>query len=169
MSATEPPRKPETPRAARLPRGIRNHNPGNIRRNPSVQWRGAAPAEAQTDQEFVVFSAPEWGLRAIVRVLLSYDRHGVRTPAAIANRWAPAEGRRPDGTTYTQDSAAYARHLAAAIGCGLHDLLDLRNATIMHALVAAIVRHENGQQPYARDLIDRALDLAGLALPMPPT
>ena len=169
MSATEPPRKPETPRAARLPRGIRNHNPGNIRRNPSVQWRGAAPADQQTDPEFVVFTAPEWGLRAIVRVLLSYDRHGVRTPAAIANRWAPAEGRRPDGTTYTQDSAAYARHLAAAIGCGLHDLLDLRNATIMHALVAAIVRHENGQQPYARDLIDRALDLAGLALPMPPT
>lgn len=168
MSAPAPPRKPD-PRTWSVPRGIRNHNPGNIRRNPSVQWRGAAPAAQQTDPEFVVFTAPEWGLRAIVRVLLSYDRHGVRTPAAIANRWAPAEGRRPDGTTYTQDSGAYARHLAAAVGAELGTVLDLRNAAIMHALVATIVQHENGQQPYPRDLIDRALDLAGLAPPMPPT
>lgn len=168
MSATAPPRKPETPRAARLPRGIRNHNPGNIRRNPSVQWRGAAPADQQTDPEFVVFSAPEWGLRAIVRVLLSYDRHGVRTPAAIASRWAPAQGRRPDGTTYTQDSGAYARHLAAAVGAAPSAVLDLRSAGVMAALVAAIVRHENGQLPYPPDLIERALDLAGLDLPIPP-
>ena len=39
----------------RLPRGIRNRNPGNIRRSRD-RWKGLAPA--QTDPAFFVFDAP---------------------------------------------------------------------------------------------------------------
>lgn len=148
----------------RQPRGLRNHNPGNIRRNANVVWRGQADAAAQTDPEFVVFAAPEWGLRAICRILLTYEAKGVCTPAAIAHRWAPPLGQRPDGSRYTQDSDAYGRHLAKAVGAELGTVLDLRDPAIMGALLVAIVRHENGQQPYGFAMIRRALELAGLSV-----
>ena len=40
-----------------IPRGIRNHNPGNIRHGD--KWQGLS-AE-QTDSSFCVFDAPEYG------------------------------------------------------------------------------------------------------------
>lgn len=169
MSAPPPRRKADPPPAMRLPRGIRNHNPGNILRSPSVTWQGQAPAAAQTDPEFVVFTAPEWGLRAICRILISYrDRHAIRTPGAIAHRWAPPQHRLPDGRVVPNHTDAYARALAAAVGASTDTILDVRDPAIMGALLAAIVRQENGQQPYGPELLRRAMDLAGLDVPAPP-
>jgi hypothetical protein len=70
------------------PRGIRNHNPGNIDRGRD-RWQGMADDQSG-DPRFVVFTEAEWGIRAIVRVLRSYrDRHGLETVRAIVSRWAP--------------------------------------------------------------------------------
>ncbi len=70
------------------PRGVRNHNPGNIERDARTRWQGQAAR--QSDPRFVVFTAPEWGIRAMARVLITYqDRHGCNTVAKIINRWAP--------------------------------------------------------------------------------
>ena len=72
MPSPTPPRKPDPQPApaARVPRGIRNHNPGNVLRTKSVTWQGQAEDQSG-DPEFVVFTAPEWGLRAIARILLT--------------------------------------------------------------------------------------------------
>lgn len=133
-----------------LPRGIRNANPGNIDRT-SERWQGMA-ADQSSDKRFVVFTAPVWGLRALAKVLLSYQRkHGLRTPAAIIGRWAPP---------VENDTGAYARQIAKALGVGVNDRIDLQQPGTLQRILPAIVQHENGQQPYSADLIAQAVRLA---------
>lgn len=133
-----------------ISRGIRNHNPGNIDRT-SDRWHGIA-ADQSSDKRFVVFEAPVWGLRALAKVLLSYQRkHGLRTPAAIIGRWAPPS---------ENDTGAYARKIAKALGVGVNDQIDLQRADTLQRILPAIVQHENGQQPYSEALIAEAVRLA---------
>ena len=47
-----------------LPRGIRNHNPLNIRRNGKDQWKGLA--DMQTDRAFCQFKSLEYGSEAYI-------------------------------------------------------------------------------------------------------
>ena len=54
-----------------LPRGLRNNNPGNIRRSKD-NWQGLAPE--QTDPDFFQFTAPEWGYRALIKTLQTYRK-----------------------------------------------------------------------------------------------
>lgn len=132
------------------PRGIRNNNPGNIDRT-SERWQGMA-ADQWNDKRFVVFTAPVWGLRALAKVLLSYQRkYGLRTPAAIVGRWAPP---------VENDTGAYARQVAKALGVGVDDQIDLTKAATLERILPAIVQHENGQQPYPATLIAEAVRLA---------
>jgi hypothetical protein len=132
------------------PRGIRNSNPGNIDRT-GERWQGMAPDQS-SDKRFVVFTAPVWGLRALAKVLLSYQRkYGLRTPAAIIGRWAPP---------VENDTGAYARQVAKALGVGVDDSVDLTKAATLERILPAIVQHENGQQPYPASLIAEAVRLA---------
>lgn len=132
------------------PLGIRNNNPGNIDRT-AEKWQGMA-ADQSSDSRFVVFSAPVWGLRALAKVLLSYQRkHGLRTPAAIIGRWAPP---------VENDTGAYARQVAKALGVGVGDQIDLQQPETLQRILPAIVQHENGQQPYPAALVAEAVRLA---------
>jgi len=52
----------------KLPRGIRNKNPGNIKLG--TDWDGLA--SEQSDPVFCVFNESVWGIRALMRILLVY-------------------------------------------------------------------------------------------------
>ena len=133
-----------------IPRGIRNHNPGNIDRT-TERWQGMASDQSR-DPRFVVFTDPKWGLRALAKVLLSYQRkHSLRTPAAIIGRWAPPS---------ENDTGAYARQVAKTLGVGVDDRIDLHQPDTLRRMLPAIVQHENGQQPYPASLIAEAVRLA---------
>ena len=71
-----------------LPRGIRNHNPLNIRRSKDL-WKGMA--EVQTDRAFVQFKSLEWGWRAAFCLLTRtyYHKYHLCTIRDIVTRWAP--------------------------------------------------------------------------------
>ena len=71
-----------------LPRGIRNHNPLNIRRSKD-QWKGMA--EVQNDRAFVQFKSLEWGWRAAFWLLTRtyYHKYRLYTIRAIIQKWAP--------------------------------------------------------------------------------
>ena len=71
-----------------LPRGIRNHNPLNIRRSKD-KWKGMA--EVQTDCAFVQFKSLEWGWRAAFWLLTRtyYHKYRLYTIRAIIQKWAP--------------------------------------------------------------------------------
>lgn len=134
---------------ATLPRGIRNNNPGNIRRDKTL-WQGEA--SSQTDADFLVFSEALYGLRAIAVILLHYQLLHLATVCQMVSRWAPPG---------ENDTLAYITAVANEIGVDAHEPLDLRAHPAQLAFfVEAIVRHENGQQPYPQDLIARACALA---------
>lgn len=132
-----------------LPRGIRNHNPGNIRRSGDA-WQGLAPVQA--DPAFFQFVDPVYGIRALVRILDNYQRkHGLRTVRQIINRWAPP---------VENDTGAYVAHAARALGVDPDASIDVRDH--MAALVRVIIQHENGQQPYSGAQIAQGIE-RGLA------
>jgi hypothetical protein len=140
-----------------LPRGIRNHNPGNIRRSGDP-WQGLA--KDQNDAAFFQFSEAKWGIRALARVLISYqDKHGLRTVRGIISRWAPP---------VENKTSNYIDHVAHRLGVGVDDALDVHDYSVLRGLVEAIIAHENGQQPYTSAQIDAGLVLAGVAPPEKP-
>lgn len=141
------------------PRGIRLNNPGNIRRTTD-KWQGLA-AE-QVDDEFFTFKSPVWGIRAMARILLRYqDHYELETIDEIIRRWTPPVGY-ANGKSYTQDTDAAIRNIASFSGLGRFDVLDLHRYDHLAPLVKAIIRQENGQQPYPQSVIDRGLELAGV-------
>ena len=136
-------------------RGIRNANPGNLRKSAD-KWQGLAVD--QSDAAFFTFKAPEWGIRALCRVLLTYqDKYGLDTVEKIINRWAPP---------VENDTQAYINSVAGQMGVHpVHGTLDLHIYGFMLPLVKAIIRHENGEQPYSLATLNKGLMLAGIEPP----
>jgi len=123
--------------ASAMTRGIVNNNPGNIRKSTAA-WHGAV---AGNDPAFVTFDTPENGIRAMAKVLLTYQRqHGLDTVAELLERWAPA---------VENDSFAYIDDVATRLGIDPDERIDLGDPAALAALCGAIIRHENGRQPYA--------------------
>ena len=138
----------------KLSRGIRNNNPGNLRRTDDP-WQGLA--ETQTDTDFFVFQSPIYGIRALARTLIKYqDKHGLRTIRQIIGRWAP---------NAENDTVAYIKAVSDETGFAPDVVLDMHKYEHLKALVAAIIKHENGQQPYTGAQVDKALVLAGVEPP----
>lgn len=124
------------------PRGIRNNNPGNIERT-GTKWQGMAPQ--QTDSRFIVFESPHWGIRALARTLRTYrNSYGLNTVRGMINRWAPPVENNTD---------SYVRSVAAAVGVSPDQPLAF-DAGQLRRLVAAIIQHENGEQPYSDSQLD---------------
>jgi hypothetical protein len=128
-------------RQADVTRGIVNNNPGNIRKS-DASWHGAV---AGSDPVFVTFDTPESGIRAMAKVLLTYQRkHGLDTIAELIERWAPAA---------ENDSFAYIDDVSTRLGIDPDERIDLADPAILAALCGAIIRHENGGQPYPAAVI----------------
>jgi len=120
-------------------RGIRNNNPGNIDKGP--KWIGLA--DEQPDSRFSSFTAPEYGIRAMGRLLNNYQRlYGINTVSGLINRWAPDS---------ENNTLAYVHHVADTLGVEPHQPITV--ADHLEPLVKVIIQHENGVQPYPDDLI----------------
>lgn len=132
-----------------LPRGIRNNNPGNLKKN-GIPWKGLAADRYQTDPVFYVYTAPHWGIRAMGRDLTTdYNRDGQTTIKALISEYAPGS---------ENNTNAYINAVSKELSIPPEAVLDLERD--LPALVAAIIRHENGQQPYSLQYIAEALALA---------
>lgn len=135
----------------KVTRGIRNNNPGNIRRSKD-KWQGLSPT--QTDSEFFQFKDPIYGLRALAILLINYqDDHQLRTIERIINRWAPPN---------ENDTGAYALAVAKSTGFGLNKALNMHDFACLAPMIKAIVQHENGGMPYTDAQITKACVLAGV-------
>lgn len=130
------------------PRGIRNNNPGNIRHGD--KWRGLA--DKQTDASFCVFKAPEWGIRALAKILRNYQtKHGLKTVESIINRFAPQ---------IENDTSSYILSVCQVLDVKPRDVIDVFEPGIMINLLKAVIRHENGIQPYSDEVLKKSLELA---------
>ncbi len=137
-------------------RGIRNNNPGNLEASSSNPWVG----QTGSDGRFAKFETPEHGIRALGRNLISYQRQGIDTVGEIINRWAPPSD--------NNDTAAYIKAVCAQLGVTANQPLDASNPDTLQALCAAIIKHENGSQPYSQDQLSTGVS-AALGLSQLPT
>lgn len=129
-----------------VPRGIRNHNPGNIVRN-HIGWRGMAEDQS-ADPRFVVFCEPYWGLRAMALLLRNYQaKYQLCTIDGIIRRWAACG---------ECDPCDYVRQVAGSLDISPHAFICL-NAATLPPVMRTIVQLENGMQPYPEGLIARAV------------
>ena len=83
--------------AKKLPRGLRNNNPLNIRYVKSNNWLGKIDGEGKQDKAFEEFDSLEHGLRAAYVLLYNYmEKSNLCSINAIISRWAPMNENRTD-------------------------------------------------------------------------
>lgn len=137
--------------------GIRLNNPGNIERGDP--WQGLH--EIQSNERFCRFVAAKWGIRAIVRTLITYqDKHGIYTIGGAISRWAPPSDNNP--------TVNYIDFVSDTVGIHHSQAVDFTDYRVMRGLVVGIIKFENGVQPYDDATIDAGLRLAGIDVPAKP-
>lgn len=130
---------------AMLPRGYRNNNPGNIRFNPANDWIGHIGVDSGG---FVIFDKMEHGIRAMGKLIDSYQRQGFLSIEQIINRWAPEN---------ENDTGRYIENVVNWTGYPAHFMPDREHYP---KLVAAIMKKENGFNDYSKEFIADSLAIA---------
>lgn len=126
-------------------RGLRNNNPGNIEYGKFAQGHGATGVEDQG--RFATFGSAQDGLNALADLLRNYVGRGIDSVRKIIAKYAPA------GENQTE---AYIATVAKRLGVSADQKLDLNDPSKMSGMVDAIVRVENGKNPYSKEMMDKA-------------
>lgn len=125
-----------------LPRGLRNNNPLNIRKNRDVFQGEVVPSK---DNAFKQFKTMAYGYRAGFKILSNYYRkYRLTTIRQMITRWAPPED--------NNDTASYIRDVSSYSGIGPDDLISFDREQIMR-IVAGMSRVENGREAVMSDVI----------------
>lgn len=123
-----------------MSRGLRNNNPGNIRRS-GVRYQGEVES---ADTDFKRFATPAWGYRAVFMLLHTYAiRHRLNTIRTMIYRYAPPSENQTD---------KYVEFVASRSGIGADERLDTLSRTQMIPVVSALSRMENGVDALAEDV-----------------
>lgn len=131
----------------RVPRGIRNNNPGNIKAFGGIHWRGQRGQDADG---FATFSSPRFGLRAIAVIWQDYCYyHKFTTLRQYLDRWAPPS---------ENHTETYLRVLCAAAAVGPDEPYNPCERPLF--VLRAIVCMECGYCPYSDTDLQAALDAA---------
>lgn len=125
------------------PRGIRNNNPGNIR-SSNIKWQGSNG----DDGEFIIFTSPVYGIRAIAKILATYRSRGITSLSDIVATWAPPN---------ENDTDQHTRNISAISGLPVNAEINSSN---MLSFIEGLIYAENGTQPYSSGTINRGIELA---------
>lgn len=123
------------------PRGLRNNNPGNIRKG-GVPYQGEiVPSK---DDAFRQFTTMAYGYRAMFVVLHTYQRkYGISTIADMIIRYAPA---------IENHTTEYIRAVAEASGVPATSRITTTNGDVMIPIVSAMSKVENGVSADMREV-----------------
>lgn len=127
-------------------RGLRNNNPGNIKWSSANNWVGQT---GRDDAGFVIFDKPDNGVRALSRVLDSYERAGVNTIDAIVRRYTAGDSQLAQ--------ANYSAFLQSRLGVAGNFVLN--KFLHRYPLIAGIIQFENGSNPFTKSQIERWMAL----------
>ena len=124
-----------------LPRGLRNNNPGNIRRNSDV-FQGE---KTSYDREFKQFKSIAYGYRAIFKILSNYYRnYKLDTIRKMIGRWAPEN---------ENDTEAYIKAVSDYAGIPADDPINVNDREQTIRIVAGMSKVENGREADMSDVI----------------
>lgn len=124
-----------------LPRGLRNNNPLNIRKNSDVFQGEVNPSR---DKEFKQFKTVPYGYRAGFKVLSNYYRiYRLTTIRKMIGRWAPEN---------ENNTSAYVSLVSKYADIGPDDLISFDREQMIR-IVAGMSRVENGREADMSEVI----------------
>jgi hypothetical protein len=112
-------------------RGIRNNNPGNIRKT-NIKWAGEVVPG--TDSAFEQFKSMAYGIRAMLVDIIGKHKRGLDTIQELINVWAPP---------FENDTASYVKNVAARAGLPATAVFTPNKANFI-AIAKAMAFSENG-------------------------
>lgn len=126
---------------SKLPIGLRNNNPGNIRVS-KTKFRGEVP----TDNAFKKFDTIVNGYRAMFILLRNYWRyHALDTISGIINRYAPS---------CENNTRAYIDYVSSATNIAPDAKIDFNNMMPLVSIVYAMAFMETGHRPDAHEVVE---------------
>ena len=126
----------------KLPRGLRNATPGNIRINSDLFQGEVRPSK---DKSFKQFETMAYGYRAIFKILSNYyNNYKLDTIRKMIGRWAPPEENHTE--KYIQFVSDYA-------GIPADDPININDREQMIRIVAGMSKVENGREAEMSDVI----------------
>jgi murein DD-endopeptidase MepM/ murein hydrolase activator NlpD len=128
---------PESTLPANAPPSLRNNNPGNL-------VYAHQPSSLDTSGHFATFATQGQGLYNMGRQIELYSSRGINTVDTIVRTWSQT------------DQDAYVQNVATALGVKPDAKLDLMNESTLVTLMKAIIRQENGSNPYSDAQITEA-------------
>ena len=124
-----------------MSRGLRNCNPGNIRKS-RVKYEGEVVPSRDT--EFKEFRSMAYGYRAMFVLLDSYrSKYGLCTIRQMLGRYAPPTENFTEG---------YVRFVSSRTGIAPDEIVNTRAARDMIPIVAAMSQIENGVPAIISDI-----------------
>lgn len=123
----------------KTPLGIRNNNPGNL-------MPGGREAS---------FSTPQAGIAALASQLGKYGSRGWDTVESIISHYAPPN---------ENNTEAYISSVLRDTGFKRGQRLNLSDPDTLKRLIPAIIKHENGYNPYDNSMIQNSISSAQGAL-----
>lgn len=121
------------------------NNPGNLR-----SW-GSTPTEERfrggvSIGNFAKFGSAQDGLNAMAGLLTGkgYAGAGINTISGILNKYAPGK---------ENNISAYIADVAGRTGFGANARLNLSDPNTLSSLMAAMIHHEQGRDPYSMSMI----------------
>jgi hypothetical protein len=139
----------------KIPRGIRNNNPGNLVLT-NIPWRGKVPNKENTDRHFEQFRDTDgvkgiiWGIRAMMMDLKGdIVKDGLNTIRRLIEEYAPK---------HENNTEAYIARVSRMTGIGPNELLYPDQET-MQRLVRAMAFVEHGGHWITLQQIEKAWGL----------
>lgn len=130
---------------ARLPLGLRQHNPGNLR-----SWGDSSRANG-----FAQFGTDEEGLSAMAGQLLRYNERGLDTIRKIISTYAPPG---------ENDTGGYVNTISRKLGVNADSALNLKDSSTLMSLMAAMIQQEQGRNPFGRAQLEGAVSSRGVSI-----
>ncbi|MEX3020742.1 hypothetical protein AB4K05_14215 [Kluyvera sp. STS39-E] len=123
-------------------RGFRNHNPGNLREASNTTGKSGG---------FSTFANDADGLSAMARQLMLYGDRGNNTLNGFIHTYAPSK---------ENNTRAYIDSVSGSTGFGAKERLNLHDPETLKSIMAAMIQHENGAQPFTEEQLANAIQTA---------
>lgn len=128
--------------------GVRLNNPGNLEQGQP--WKGLS--KEQKHSRFCTFDTPEYGIRAMARIIIGYaERYQLTTLDQVIAKYAPKG---------ENDVSSYVRFVQSASGIDRGSYTNFADKDVLLRLLPAMVRMEQGVQPYSIEQFHSAIDAA---------
>lgn len=133
-------------------RGIKNNNPGNIVKS-NTSWQGKVPLEQNTDKRFEQFISMEYGIRALMKNVITWVNRGENTIEKLIHKWAP---------TFENNTKKYIEKVSKDVSLSPKEIIPL-NEKMLIALAISIAQMENGTEAnkIPSHLYKKAYDMIG--------